>query len=213
VTALSKVKRSNKPPRLVLLKPDAFEVNWPHRPNVDVAIGLRLLSVREEAECRLEAEREAAGVYEEHPNGAPPMMEVLVEQYNEILLCESMARATCNPNDVTKPYFDNAVITVRVALTSVGLRKLWDEYILLAVGTGVVTAPATDEDLQLLGRALRSGAARRLDVESRKLCAYLLENLAGAIPDREGIEEADDDNDDGFLDDDAGDGYTATTGG
>jgi hypothetical protein len=217
MTTLSKAKRNLAPQRIVTLSPICFEANWPGRPAVDVAIGLRLLSIAEISECRMEAEREAAGVYDEHPDGTHVMGDVIVEQYNEILLCEVMARATCNPNDITKPYFEKAVQTVRVALTSEALRKLWDEYTKLSKGSGVVMTPATDAELRLFGRAmLRPKFRESLDDEGRKLVAYLLEKLEAAIPEGEKVSDANDDEDDGdgFLDDDD-DGesvYTATTG-
>ena len=186
MTALSQVKRSVLPARHVILSPGAFADDWSGKPPVQVAIGLRLLSVLELAECRLEAEREAAGVYNEHSEDAPPIADVIIEQYNEILLCEAAARCTCNPNDITKPYFDNASATVRVALTSEGLRKVWDEYLLFSVGCGAVTTPASDDDVKTLARGLRNEMVRAvLDVEDRKLCAYLLEKLSAALPDRE----------------------------
>ena len=183
MTALSKVKKLVRPQRIVKLPPDAFEANWHGRPNVDVAVGLRLLSVKELAECRLEAEREATGVYDNHPPGANPMSDVVVEQYNEILLCEAMARATCDPNNVTVPYFEQANITIRAALTSEALQRLWDEYQILSNGIGYVLPQASDEEMKLLGRVLRSEIGRRtLDTEGRKLCLYLLAKLKDALP-------------------------------
>ena len=184
MTALSKLKKNRAPRAHVLLPPEAFEETWSQRPTSPVAIGLRALSVGDLASCRLEAEREASGVYNERPEHATPMIDVLVEQYNEILLCELAARCCCNPNDVTLPYFDNAAVTIRLAVTSEGLRRIWDEYTLMVKGSGVEMAPANDAEVTLFGRAMRSDKVRDLlDVEGRKLVAHLLAKLNAALPD------------------------------
>lgn len=189
MTAISRLRRSVKPGAIVTLPPSAFEANWKDRPHADVAVGLRLLSVREIMECRVEAEREATGVYDEHPAGAQPMQEVIVEQYNEILLCEMLARALCDPNNVLQPYFQQAVVTIRSALTSEALQRLWDEYVKMSVTSGILMAEASDDEVKILARALRSGACRKLlDKEARKLVAYLLTKVRDAVPSEAGDE-------------------------
>lgn len=184
-SALKKQKRKLIAPRIVKAQPDWFEEHWPHRPSTEVAIGLRLLSVQEGADARLEAEREVTGVYDGHPEGTTPIGDVLIEQYNEVLLCEALARALCNPNNVLEPYFQMATVTIRQALTSEALRRLWDEYLILSVEKGIMKTGATDPELALLSRALRSeGVRQRLTPTDRKLLAHVLANVKDAIPER-----------------------------
>ena len=193
------IKRKLVPPRIVKVSPEAFEPNWAGRPPADIAMGLRPLSVRELQECRVEAKREATGFYEEQPrdSDAEPFVEqVAIETYNEVLLCEALARATCQPNNVTVPYFDNPTVTIRAALTSETLLWLWNEYTIMQRGKCSVMVGASDDELKLLARCLRSELGRRvLTTEGRNLCAYLLTNLREAMPDTSDVEEIEMDND------------------
>lgn len=186
MTVFSKVERSPAPPRVVVLPPSAFASDWPGNKGVEMAIGLRLLSQGDVDTARREAEREALGFYEQLAEGArtKPEPDSLIDTFNEALLANAVARATCDPNDVSRPYFPLAEDMVRRALTPEGMRRLWDELVLLHKGSGAAMPVATDDEVQLLGRALSSGAAAAaLDDEGRKLCAYLLAKIDEAIPD------------------------------
>jgi hypothetical protein len=193
VSAFAQVKKKLTPPRVVKVPVDAWEPTWKDRPAVDVAMGLRPLSIAELKDCRVEAKREATGFYEEQPKhgGADAFIEEIgIETYNEVLLCEALARAACNPNNVGEPYFDNATVTIRDALTSESLRWLWSEYTIMQRGARSTMVVASDEELKLLARCLRSDLGRRIiTTEGRHLCAYLLSNLQEAMPDTPDEEE------------------------
>lgn len=183
MTVLSKIERSVVPPRIVTLTPSAFSDDWSGKPAVNVAIGLRFVSQGDLGLARREAEREAVGFYEEL-RGAPrtPDLDTMVDIRNDALLIGAVARAACDPTDVTKPYFKGAEGTVRIALTPAGLRRLWDELVILLAGSTVARPSATDDDVVELARRLRTKP--KLDDEARKLIAYLLEIV------QEGSEES-----------------------
>jgi hypothetical protein len=183
MTALSAVPGLRAPDRIVVLSPDAFADTWLHKPRADVAVGLRRISVAQVNAAMIEATREAAGVYDAHPDGSTPILDDIIDARNEYLLCNALAVATTDPNDITRPYFEFADATIRQALTTEGLRRLWDELTILTRGNGLALPVASDEDAKLLGRALLSGiAAPALDDEGRKLIAYLLEKVERGLP-------------------------------
>jgi len=167
-------------PRVVVLSPGAFADDWPGKPRVDVAIGLRLISEGDKETARTEATRQAMRFYEGRE------LECLDdvardEAYNDGLMRYAVARATCNPNDLAQPYFEQAEDMVRIALTPEGVGRLWDELVILHKGSGVSLAPLEDERIGDLVAALKSGALRLLtpgsQAEVRKLLAYALDKL------------------------------------
>jgi len=189
---LSEVERTPAPARIVVLQPSAFADTWPKKPTVEVAIGLRLLSQAEIDVARRNAEREAVGFYEElHGRPRPADPETVGDVYNDAFCMNAVARATCDPNDMALPYWPYADDQVRQALTPEGARQIWDEIVILHKGSSGGRQVATDEEVRHLGSLLASGGVR-LDVEGRKLVAYLLEKLEG---ESEGAAVEDDDDD------------------
>lgn len=178
MTTLSQVPRDPKPERIVVLPPSAFAEDWPNRPHVEVAIGLRRLSQSDLGIARREAEREAVGFYDElRESPRKVSFDVLDELRNDALIVGAVGRAATDPNDASKPYFAGQEDGARMALTPQGARRLWDELVLLHVGGNVARPRASDEDVRRLGKALARGTVR-LDDEARMLASYLLESLA-----------------------------------
>lgn len=169
---------SVKPARVVVLPLSAWASDWHDRPSGEVAVGLRLLSEADTQTCMASAAREAREVYPEAPEDSPE----LVEAYNSALMRWAVARATCDPNDASKPWLDAAEDTIALALTPSGIRRLWDELERATLEESVTTREASDLDLVELAallvapdelEALPLAAARRL----RRLAAHMLDTL------------------------------------
>ncbi len=193
------------PPRHVVLSPSAFADDWGSRPDADVAIGVRFISVEDMEVARNVAVRKAR-------EWLAPKGQLLDEQafdhaYNDELLLGIVARATCDPNDVSKPYFKCAEDTIRLALTSDGVRRIWDELCLLHAGSGVAMPQASDEDTRELAAILMRGVAldkapADVRVEAKKMVSYLLERLRpldDGTPMEATIEFDDEDSDRGVV--------------
>lgn len=176
MSTFSKLERDKTPPRVVILQPTAFADDWPLKRGTEVCVGLRFVSQDDLDRGRREAEREALGFYAEL-RGAPlpPDKDTAIEVWRDAMMMNAVARGTCDPNDVTRPYFEAADDTVRRALTPEGARRLWDELVILHKGSGPSRPVATDDDVARLVQLLSSGV--ELDDEGRKLCAYLLERF------------------------------------
>lgn len=193
-----KMSQAPKPkiaPRIVVLTPDAFASDWAQRPAVEAAVGLRHVSQNDIASARVEANREATGFYAEHDGRKAVDADLFAEVYNDKLMEFLVARATCKPNDMGVPYFEYADSTVARALTPAGIRRLWDEYVILDRGTSVTLPACSDAEVKALGRKLSLIPPDELDDEVRKLCAHISERIAGLIelPDDEPEDDEEDD--------------------
>lgn len=187
---LSRAPRERKPPRTIVLPPSAFATDWSKRPSTDAAIGLRLLSQRDLDVARREAEREAQGFYDEFRQRRLDVTgETVDDVFNDAFLVQVAARATCDPNDASKPYFPFAEDVVAQALTSEALRRIWDELVILHKGSIAARPSADDALVRALGATLRR-RPDALDEEGRRLCAYLAEKL-GITSAHEGAEDVD----------------------
>lgn len=188
MTAYSKVERNLSPARVVVLAPSAFADEWPQKPATEVAIGLRLISQRDIDLARRNAEREAVGFrgeIEGHEIRHDP--ETVVDVFNDSFMALAVARGTCDPNDISRPYWPYAEEQVSQALTPEGVRRLWDELVILHKGSGIARRAASDDDVSRLCGILAEQEPIVLDDESRKLIAYLLEKFGdeGDLDDEE----------------------------
>jgi hypothetical protein len=167
------------PPRVVVLSPDAFEDSWAKKPTVEAAIGLRRLSQQAIDDARRDAELDAVGFYERHGEAVKPDPETFTEVYNDTFLCNALAQATVDPNDANTLYFgDAAADTIRLAVTSAGLRRLWTEYTILEIGTGILRPEASDDDLETLATILATDDGKSsAKAEVRRLLKHCLEQI------------------------------------
>jgi hypothetical protein len=195
---MSQATKPKIAPRIVVLTPDAFAADWIHRPSVEAAIGLRHISQNDIAAARNEANREATGFYAEH-DGRKVDTDLFADIFNDKLMEIVVARATCKPNDMGTPYFEYADATVPRALTPAGIRRLWDEYVILDRGTAVTLPASSDDEVKALGRKLSRIPPDELDDEVRKLCAHIAERLAGLVELPDDEPEEDDEGDDGMA--------------
>ena len=164
-------------PTTVVLHPDDFASTWEKRPNQDVAVGLRLLPNGVDEIARREAARLA---WEAVPR--PEDRDDRYTQYSEEIVRWLVAKATCDPNNVDEPYFEHAEDTIKEALTSSGIRKVFDAYERLVIETGFTDEPIQDNDIEELARLLATGALYQLapakQLRSRKLLSFVRSELA-----------------------------------
>ncbi len=184
-----------KPSRIVLLPIEAFASDWAGRPqSPTVALGLRRLCDGDLQAAKAGASKFVLKIYADD-KGFIRDMPAANDAFNDALMRHAVARATCDPNDATKSYFPMAEETVRMALTSDGIARLWNEYVLMTRTTGADFPPATDDELGRLARALTGGAVQRLEdgkqAEVRKLAAWCLQQVvdAGVEPDEPDSED------------------------
>ena len=173
------------PPRIVVLSPAAFADDWHLKPTDDVSIGIRLISDADMRTSRAHAAKSAATLYVHDGICNDPAS--FNDEFNDALMRMAVSFAAVDPNDVKTPYFHAAQDTVKFALTSEGVRRLYDELVMLHVGSGVSFAPADDDEVHRLARALVAPhGIRRLPlsdaIEVRKMLAYCLERILAADP-------------------------------
>jgi hypothetical protein len=164
-----------RPPRVIVVPFTAFADGWKGKPKDDVAMGLRRLSEADTQSARAEADQLSRELHD-HPG------EERDAAFNDALMRWAVARATTDPNDVHQPFFDMAEDTVREALTSHGVRRIYEELERLTIATSPLHPIATDEDLrELVARLsdaatldqLTTGQARQL----RRLLRHCLDEL------------------------------------
>lgn len=172
--------RDKTPLRHVVLRADFFADDWSEKPapGGEIALGLRKVSDADTTTARAEAAKYAMEMHDDQ--------EGQIEAFNDALMRWLIVRGTCDANDVTlnAPLFDGSEENVRNALTSRGIRYVWDEYERFHLETSPLVLPASDEDItsliqflkpELLGN-MTTGAALRV----RKLLGFCLSELRDA---------------------------------
>jgi hypothetical protein len=178
---------SRRPEAIIVLPPTAFSDEWKDRPTTDVAVGLLRLSERDE---KISKEQARKIVARDHVrDGKVVDQEQAIESYNDELIRYLMARAMCDPNDSSKPFFEFAEDLIHVALTTTGLHFVWDKWWVLKL-SGPTMPTAQDDDLRRLARILTRpeymGRLGEAEVSARKLLA---EVLAAFGQDLEAVED------------------------
>ena len=168
-------------PRVIDVPPEAFASDWLERPQEPVQIGLRLVPDHDKQVARAEAAKYAAQM---HPSADD--VENTVDCFNDALLRWLIARATCQPHDVREPWFQMAEDTVRIALSTEGVKMLAHEIEMLELEMSPLYKPATDDEVADLAALLQQGApwGQMSPAEqrgTRRLLAVVLERLGEAF--------------------------------
>lgn len=181
MSGFGKLARDTVPPQTVVLEPHDFASEWEGRPVSSVAIGLRLVPNGVDETARAQAAQYA---WELHPNRDD--VEERGNTFSDAVVRWLVAKCTCLPNSVDQPYFEMAEDTVKVALTSRGIRKIWDAYEQMLIEMGGLDGPISDPDLERLQALLASNALAMLppnrEVRARKLLAFVLSELMEIAP-------------------------------
>ncbi len=174
------------PPDVVVVSPFAFASTWAERPAEDVTIGLRLIPDPDLEDARIEAYRRADRLFPNHEKTAAAS-QLFVATFQDTLVRWVIARGTCDPNNVHKPWEGWEVATedivVEQALTDHGAQLIFDAWERMRIACNIGLPPATDDDLALLPGMLTrllpaltaSSATQALRV--RRLLRFVLEEL------------------------------------
>lgn len=144
-----------EPATVVAVEPGHFADTWPEKPSGAVLVGLRLVSEADYQTARAEAAKRAWDHFpDEDLDG-----DERVDCFNDALAAWIVARGTTQPDNATKPWLDMAHDNVQLALTTGGLRFLFDQITALMIERSPLSPEASDADIARLVDALGSGAA------------------------------------------------------
>lgn len=172
----SAIPKPKLPPRTVELALICWAPDYEQIPDCAVHIGLRLVSEFDIESARSDAAKKAI---EMHPREAD---QDRIDCFNDLVISNIVARATCQPDDVTVGYFEMPEMQLRQAFTTDAIKMLWDELQNMQIELSVLSPEATDDELmELMGllmsddawAALQPAKAKRL----RRQCHDLLVNL------------------------------------
>ena len=178
-----------KPDRIVVLPIACFVADWQGRKALGntptVAVGLRKICDMDVQAARAEASKSTLAIYADEKGKIRDAASANAS-YSDLLIRHAMSRAMCDPNDASRSFFafpDEA--TVKQALSTDAIVRLWDEYVLMTRTTGVEFAKASDDDLERLARALFArGVLTALpegtEAEVRKMALWVLNQLVAA---------------------------------
>lgn len=174
-----------RPPSHVNVPPTAWASAWADRPLEEVCIGLRLVPDADLEDARIEAYRRAKGLVPDHEKSAEAT-EVFIATFQDALVRWVIARGTCDPNDVYRPWetwADAAEdIAVEQALTDHGAQLIYDAWERMRLEANIGLAAASDADLALLPELLRrlprlAESSRTSELRLRRLLRFVLEEL------------------------------------
>lgn len=175
-SAVAHAKR--KPPTFVVLEPADWCQDYPNVPTEPVAVGVFPISEKTLQTVIGEAAKDARLYLPDAAEDDP----LLNKQFEESLLKLTVARATCDPNDVTQAYFQHPDDEVGEAWPPGTIRRIWDELERVTIETSAVTEPADDEDLERLADMLSAGLVGKLvssqELRIRKLAAFMIGELS-----------------------------------
>jgi len=160
MTAFSAVDGLGRPPPDVITVPiSAFADSWDGKPEYPVKVGLRLI-----ADADIQAARAQAAAYASklHPDIATSTAarEVWTEAYNDACMRWIVARGTCADDNVAMAFDLWAAAPediVRDALTSEGVRFIFDAWERMKVATSPLLPEATQDELDQLWDLLPVG--------------------------------------------------------
>lgn len=169
-----------RPPKVIVVAPDAFASEWAQRPSEPVEMGLRLVPDQDLQTARAEAAKLAQQMHEDINT------QEAVDCFNDALLRWRIARSTCSVDDLRRPWFDFAEDTVRRALTPEGVKAIAFEIEVFEAETSPLYAPADDERIADLQAILEQGApwAKMSEAEqrgTRRLLAVVLDRFGEAM--------------------------------
>ena len=170
--------RDPKTGRLV----EYWSPRWEPRPVEEVCCGVRPLTGLDDDYIRESAARHA---WKTLPGRLDDEHHVArTDVYNDELMRLAVARATCDPNDATRPWDvwqGPSEEMVRVALTREGVKALYDAIERVSISLSPVRPEADDEDVYELADLVAAGALDRMPTarasRARRLALFLLEEL------------------------------------
>lgn len=172
------------PPDHVVVPPEAWSSTWEERPLEDVALGLRFIPDQDLEDARIEAYRRAKALFPDFENDAETRS-LFAASFTDGLVRFVIARGTCDPNDVHKPWQGWKAAPEDMAmevLSDIGGQLIFDRWERMRIAADISLPTATDDDLEALPELLRN--LDSLDVLSRarylrclRLLRFVLEEL------------------------------------
>lgn len=141
-----------RPPKVITVEPNAFASEWETRPLEPVAIGLRIIPDEDLQTARAEAAKFAQGMHDDIGT------QEAADCFNDALLRWIIARSTCQPDDVRQPFFEFAEDTVRVALSTEGVKAISFQLEVFKTETSPLLKPIDHEEELDLAHILTEGA-------------------------------------------------------
>lgn len=154
--------------------PSTFADDWPNKPSEPVKIGFRLPSEQTLAEAQMMASKSAWLELPNHGDAGPRQ-----ELYASELMTNVLARSLVLPNDRSTLFFPEAPeLQCRVALSSGGVRALWERFELLNRQLSPLSPEATDDEISRLAARLGNGEFLQLDAGRGRRVRRLLHLVA-----------------------------------
>jgi hypothetical protein len=172
-----------KPARTLVIPVTMFADDWYGRPTASIAVGLRLLSEHDLEVATACAHRFVADMQDPER----PENRLYEEVFGARLAAEAVARAICDPNDVSMSHsvFPASEDTIPTALTPKGIEHVWAALERMHIELNPALLPIRDPGVRLLRAHLRAGSLDRLGEAGlgiRKLLTVVLEKFVEAAP-------------------------------
>ncbi len=176
LAAKTALQARRQPIRTVELPPTAWATEWPARPPHAVKVGLKLLSEKDVQQARSEASRQA---WDYAPGDmGDEREEERINVYNDALVRIAVARGTTKPDDADQYLFQMAEDTVSMALTTDGIRHLWEALERMTIELGPLCPKLDDGEAQSLAAWLLAGRHAEAPDGLRRLLHHCHDELA-----------------------------------
>lgn len=184
------VKADAAPPKTVatpadvfFVPPSSFSDEWERRPSEPVEMGMRLASVQTIDEAIRMASRTA---WEGHPE--PGDSKAREELFTQEVMVNVLSRTLTDPRDRSLLFFATAPeAQCRLALSSGGIRALWERLERLMVATSPLSPEVTDTEVEVMGMVVTGELLRRLskthEARARRMLGAVLMELMQLLPD------------------------------
>lgn len=166
-------------PKVITVPVEAFSWEWTERPEQPVEIGLRIVPDEDTQAARDQAARFVFDRYGERWQSVDA-----TDCFNDALWRHRIARTACQPDDMRRPYFKAAEDTVRMALSTDGVKLLAQEIEIFEQENSPAYKPATDDEVLDLAGALAddpfAGMTETEERATRRLLSVVLERIGAA---------------------------------
>jgi hypothetical protein len=166
-------------PKVITVPVAAFSWEWNERPEQPVEIGLRIVPDEDTQAARDQAARFVFDRY-----GDRWQCQEGTDCFNDALWRHRIARTTCQPDDVRRPWFRAAEDTVRMALSTEGVKLLAQEIEVFEQENSPAYKPATDDEVVDLAAALAeepfAGMTEAEERATRRLLSVVLKRIGEA---------------------------------
>ena len=163
-----------RPPEIRVFSPKIFASSYEKRPTDDIAVGIKLLSDFDISCAKGNASKTAWAMVPNHNS-----IDERVDAYNDALMRRIVCACTTDPNDLSKPWFKQGILEVEIALTSDGVKAIFDAYEAACMAMSPVYRELSEEELpdfvELLTTIYRLGSMKRAKI--LRMLAYCFDEI------------------------------------